>query len=116
MGTTTPGIPYPEPSDPIANGAVAMKTIAETLPGKMARGLVTITPTAANTLTYGAVTFPAGKFTTPPDVMATSMNAPSTGGFLSIGVASITATGCNIGIVSELSLSLRYYCWLAIGK
>ncbi len=49
MGTTPGGLPYPEPTDPIANGAVAIKNLATaidpTLTGKLDKAGGTVTGT-----------------------------------------------------------------------
>lgn len=70
MGTTANGYPYPEPGDPVAQGAAAIKALAaaaETLARASAAGSGTITA-AANGTVNQLVTLPAGRFKTAPAV------------------------------------------------
>jgi hypothetical protein len=74
MGTTNKGLPYPEPTDPIAAGADAIKNLALVI-NQPVSGRVTITGTGVATAST-AVTFPAGHFTAAPRVTASpSANA-----------------------------------------
>lgn len=70
MGTTPQGLPYPEPTDPIADGATAIKNLAAAV-NQPVSGRVTIVITSAVAASI-TVTFPAGYFTAPPRVMATA--------------------------------------------
>lgn len=48
MGTTAHGLPYPEPTDPVANGADAIRALAEAIdPNVLAGTLVTTATTGA---------------------------------------------------------------------
>lgn len=98
MGTTTRGFPYPEPADPISQGADAIKALAEKVDTSVARiasGVVTLT-TAANSASGTVfVTFPVGLFPVAPRVAVVTRSgnwwaftgASSTSG-VSIGCAS----------------------------
>jgi hypothetical protein len=79
-GITAAGIPYPLPSEPIADGANAIKAIADILPGKMLAGSLQITIATAGTNTSGTpVTYPAGYFTATPKVYIVPVNGPNSG-------------------------------------
>lgn len=95
MGTTTSGYPYPEDSDPVAQGAQAIKALAqktEELQRASSRGGsdVHLTDDAVGSL---AVTFPVGRFPGPPQVAACT---DSTSYFAS--VTSITADGMTVHV------------------
>jgi hypothetical protein len=70
MGVTAKGLPYPESSDPVYQGADAIKALAQKLdamvPAAMAAGANTVTYGAAASSASVVVTFPAGRFTQPP--------------------------------------------------
>ena len=89
MGTTPNGLPYPEPTAPVAGGADAIKALAQAL--RIATGIATIPPGTVAGNVVVAVTFPAGLFTTAPAVVA----SPS-GSTVTPGPSAITATGCSV--------------------
>ena len=113
MGTTPSGYPYPEPSDAVAQGADAIKALAlavDGAAGKSASGTVQIKLTNAATGQM-AITFPPGRFTAAPLVVATPV-----GSFLycaAVG-APVTAAGCNIllfnrdGTSSNVTLNVNW--------
>lgn len=68
--------------------------INDNLPYAMARGRVTITPTAAGTATSATVSFPSGRFTEAPNVVA-SVSSPNA----TVGVSAITTSGCTLTII-----------------
>ena len=83
MGVTAGGLPYPEPTEPVAGGAAAIKALAEALdagaPRAVATGHETFASTAVGAVGSKSVTFPAGRFTLPPRVtMASVTGAPNT--------------------------------------
>jgi hypothetical protein len=63
----TGGLTVPDDSDPVAQGAAAMRTIASKL-GAVAAGTTTLSLPTANATNSTAVTFPAGRFTAAPVV------------------------------------------------
>lgn len=71
--TTAKGIPYPENTDAFADGADAVKALADWMEANGAKrvhaGSVVVPVTASATGT-AAVVFPAGKFTAAPIVVA----------------------------------------------
>ena len=90
MGTTSKGLPYPEPTDPVAAGADAIKALAQAIKQPLT-GVVSVAVSNATTASQ-AVTFPAGYFTSAPTVtvtptqsfgrwLADCQGAPSTSGF-----------------------------------
>lgn len=94
MGTTSSGLPYPEDTDPVAQGAQAIKGLAQRQ-APSAGGTVALTAANASTVT-GSVTFPAGRFTTPPAVTVCANNG---GWFGFQGTA--TATGTTLGVAQR---------------
>lgn len=75
--TTTRGFRYPLDSDPVSDGAAAVRNLADDVNSKVgaiARGTSTVTVTAS-TIGTAAVSFPAGRFTAAPAVVATGNNS-----------------------------------------
>lgn len=70
-------------------------------------GSVTITPSAADTPTTSSVTFPAGLFMFPPNVVATPSSPRAT-----VGISNITTSGCDITIIRN-STTATVVKWLA---
>jgi|SRR5262245_12532347 len=66
MGTTAGGLPYPEPTDPIAQGADAIKNLATKTEARYLSGFANVTSAANGVCT---VTFPAA-FPSAPNVIA----------------------------------------------
>ena len=101
LGTTpTAGLPYPEPTDPVALGADAIKSLATALdlrvPIKgLAWGLATLTGITAGNLVTMAVTFPAGRFTLAPNVQLT-LSASNSHGCYPPAATGVTATGFTL--------------------
>lgn len=122
MGTTPNlGLPYPENSDLVTNGAQAMQDLAEAVENrlpKMAAG-VDLMPGPETSHT---ITFPAGLFDTPPNVLITnSANPPSgtnTGNVPITGiVASVTTTSCEVfiyGVGGSWTTGAAGLFWLAV--
>lgn len=98
-GATNSGLPYPDPADPVAAGADAIRALAEAieprLPTGIAVGNVAFPSTASGARTSVEVTFPVGTFTVRPSVQITasssapdarpvSVSAPSAAGFIAV--------------------------------
>lgn len=118
MGTTPiNALPYPEPTDPVAQGADAIKALANALDKGVAKaiaaGSATLPITALNTGASVAVTFPAGRFTAAPYVFGTPIIGGAAVG--PIAVSGTTPNGCTLwgqktaGAISPLTVN-----WLAI--
>ena len=69
--------------------------------------------TVANGWTTKAVTFPAGRFTSPPVVVATPGGAPAVGS-PSVGVGDITKDGCTLHIFHTAAVLVAFR-WVAVG-
>ena len=97
MGTTPKGFPYPEPTDPVAAGADAIKALAQAIDthvGRVASGAVTVTGDGTSVNPGAAVTFPAGRFTANPRVIAEVVGGSNVN---LAGVSTgITTTGCTV--------------------
>lgn len=116
-GTTTGGLPYPSPSDPIAQGADAIKALAEALnPGVFkayaaGRGTKTFGgATASGTFT---ITLPAGRFTTIPIFLISSENTSA--GLWWAGVATSTTQAAAQGYATGGATGINgAYAWIAL--
>jgi hypothetical protein len=116
MGTTASGLPYPEPSDFIAQGADAIKALAQLLPGRGVHGQVAISAGAGGANTGVAVTFPAALFTGSPRVfcaLATGVGGGATD-FAFVWASGISSTGCTINTKRSQAGTAQVF-WLAIG-
>lgn len=115
MGTTTKGYRYPEPTDPVAQGADAIKNLAldvDARAGAAASGTVSLTPTALNAPVSAAITFPAGRFTVPPNVVTTVVSG-NPHQFAS-GQSGVTAAGFTLYLVQTGgTLTARQVAWSA---
>jgi hypothetical protein len=118
MGTTPNGFPYPEDTDVVQQGAQGIKALAtavDTRARASAAGSVTIAVNTSTTAFSKAVTFPPGRFTTPPAVVASvSMS------WYVASVSGVTATGCTITIRNvttgtETTNRVAYWSASAIG-
>lgn len=92
-GTTSRGFRYPLDADPVNDGALAVRNLANDVNNKVgvfASGTATVTVSASDSGNV-IVTFPAGRFTTPPVVVVSS----TTYGYYA-WVDSITATQCRV--------------------
>lgn len=61
-----------------------------------AYGQITITPSAANTVTSGAISFPAGRFPSTPQVQVTAATTVPGSQVLGVGVSGVSTTGATI--------------------
>ncbi|MCL1871943.1 MAG: hypothetical protein FWF90_16225 [Promicromonosporaceae bacterium] len=89
-GTTSGGLPYPDPLDPAAEGADAIRALAEAvgarIPLKEAGGTYVV-PAGGTP----AVTFPAGMFTVPPLLQVTSITTDAN--VTTLRITGLTASG-----------------------
>lgn len=101
MTTPTHGFPFPTLGD-VPNVPADMQALAEAVDATMpttAAGVVTVPAPSAvpgGTGATAAVTFPEGRFSSPPAVSVTVETLSGNGGFAM--VSSVTATGCTIGL------------------
>jgi len=118
MGTTPNGLPYPEPTDPVAQGAAAIKALAEAVDPRVgaraiATGQATLTSITPNTLATLAVSFPAGRFTAAPLVFV-SLNAANVHGCTPAAATAITASGFTLNGARTTGNANIPVSWLAI--
>jgi hypothetical protein len=113
MATTVNGLPVPDDTDPVAQGAANMRAMA----GKLqcvAAGQVTavLTNTVAANV---AMTFPAGRFTTAPTLTVSSWAAST---YIAYTV-SVTAAGGQVGarqykdVAATTNIAIN---WTAVGS
>lgn len=117
MGQTARGFPYPEGTDPVSQGAAAIKKLAEALQanvGRMRFGSVVVpVPSPASNFASVKVTFPADSFTAAPRVFVT----PQTSGYIS-GAYQVTATGFTAfhrQFTNTAATTAVTTMWLAVG-
>lgn len=93
MGTTATGLRYPEPVDPVANGAAAMKNLADDVTAKYGRGRVALNvqgiqtdlPGGIGTILSTPFTLPAAR-TVLSTVFLTATQLNAAGGSVSIAI------------------------------
>lgn len=127
MGTTAGGLPYPEPTDPVAAGADAIKALAVAVDGKYTAldpaikqgyGFITGTSAVAVSAGRGAILFGAS-FQVTPVVMLTNANA---GAPCIPQIESVTTTGVNVYLFgfgappSPVANGTYSIAWVAIGR
>lgn len=113
-GTTPKGYPYPNGDDPIANGdnmITALATAVDTHLGRAAAGLVSAPTFGPQSM---AVTFPVGRFTSGPRVVALPVVTASASNPTFVGISTgITTSGCTI--TSDRAAGGGYsILWLAV--
>lgn len=91
--------------------ARAMATLGA-LP-RIATGTASITPTAANTPTSLAVTFPAGRFTAPPIVVVIPHTSVPGTQVTGVGIGDRSASGCTI-VGTRTNTTAFQVGWIAI--
>lgn len=111
-------VPVLLPADPANPLEAATKQYVDSsITGiKIASGLVSVSYTALNTASSGAVTFPVGRFTAVPQVVATiQSNAPLqfTPAFVGPG---ITTSGCTIYLakIAGATTGTATVAWIAV--
>lgn len=95
MAQTAKGFPYPVGTDRVMDGDNAIQALAEAVDTKL--GVAASGTFPAGSLATGtasiAVTFPAGRFTVAPAVMANCVHPDST-----VGILASSATGATLGV------------------
>jgi len=123
MPSTASGLPYPALTDS-PNGPVQIQALADALEpyiaklggiGPMASGSLTITPSAANTTTSAAVSFPAGRFSSGPTVIVSGYTGSSSAGtiWMSVWATGVTATGFTMNL-NRSNTTTCALAWFAI--
>jgi hypothetical protein len=98
MPTTPNGLPYPAPGD-APDGAAQMKALAEALPAHrvptaMSSHIVTVNLTNS-TVGTAVVTFPVGRFASPPRVVSTAQGTSIASAYNAGGA---TASAITVGV------------------
>jgi hypothetical protein len=109
----TGGLTVPDDSDPVAQGAAAMRTIASKL-GAVAVGTASIALPTANTQNTVAVTFPAGRFTAAPVVTISRQTGFSSASTTYYWPAGISTSGFTLGGVSSAVTGAATVGWMAV--
>lgn len=89
-GSTAKGFRYPNDTDPVANGALAVRNLANDVNDKVgliATGVQAINVAASTTATVNNIALPAGRFTAAPHIVATADS-----GAFNVAVQNITTT------------------------
>lgn len=117
MASTARGFPYPVGTDRVMDGDNAIQALAQAVNdklGNLAIGQLPITPSAADTATTVAVTFPAGRFVNAPVVFAVPNSSVSAAGvIIRCWAAAPSTTGCTVGI-SRSNVVATTVTWLAV--
>lgn len=110
------GYPYPLGTDRVMDGDDAIHNLAtavDTQLGTHASGVATVPITTVSVAANVTVTFPAGRFTAPPAVVATVNTGAAPDGF-HCNATTITATGCVIYGVRNPGNSPFPVSWVAV--
>jgi hypothetical protein len=97
MATTPNGYPYPVGTDRVMDGDDAIHNLATKVDDRLSGGVWSMTvscPTTNGSNVTTAVTFPAGKFTQPPNVTATPVSGNPAS--FPLGVNAVTAAGLTV--------------------
>jgi hypothetical protein len=108
------GLTVPDDSDPVAQGAAAMRTIASKI-GAMATGTASISIPTAQTVSSVAVTFPAGRFTAIPAVVVNRSTLIGWGSMpIQYWAAGATTTGFTLNALSAATGGAASVQWIAV--
>lgn len=83
------------------------------LPKAMQSGVISVTPSAANTPTFADINFTPGQFTAAPKVVASPVTTVPGTSVLGVGTDSITASGARI-CVTRSNTTATIVHWIAI--
>jgi hypothetical protein len=115
---TTHGYPYPVGTDRVADGDDAIKALAEAIDPRLGFGLaagsVALPITAASTPVSVSVTFPVGRFSVAPYVVASNIS----NGVLQLAPPSCTGTttsGTTVQGARTSGSSPYSVSWIALG-
>jgi hypothetical protein len=112
-GTTAKGYPYPTGTDRVMDGDNAIQALAEKVEsaaGTMASGVFTVSA-VGNVSTN--ITFPVGRFVTPPNITATATAGASTANPCLVAVnTGPTASGAAISANRASGAAYQVY-WVA---
>lgn len=118
MVSTIGGIPVPDDTDPVADGAAAMRAIVQATP-LILFGTVTILPSAVSTWTTTTVYF-TNQFKTKPTVIVSVANAlPNTPAGIQLAAVDMDLTTdikTVIGVRREYNVFTVTVNWVAIGN
>jgi hypothetical protein len=117
MATNSKGYPYPVGTDRVMDGDDAIKALADAVAarlGNIAVGKLSITPPGNDTAGSQAVTFPAGRFSSVPWIVAIpDASAQQAGVIIRCWITVPTTTGCTVN-VSRSNGAATQVGWLAI--
>lgn len=117
MSTQTDrGFTYPQGTDPVADLAAIVQTLADELDAhvpRVAKGETTRNYTSGTESV--SVTFPAGRFSVPPLVLTTvtSGNPSGASGYVSVWANNITTSGCDLQFRRSSASSITA-TWVAV--
>lgn len=99
MATTAHGYPYPLGTDRVMDGDDVIHALADAIDTKLgvsANGVATIANVPVTTLASVSVTFPAGRFTVAPQVVATRAGSTAAAASTSLSVSGIGVGGFTL--------------------
>lgn len=113
MGTTTlHAYPYPDPGDPVGDGAAAMAALANALDKNTQADVWTPGTFVVGTPKTQAVTF-AEAFTAPP---AVAVSGEAFGGNASAWATNVTASGFTLNAQRAVGTASFDVHWIATGR
>lgn len=80
---------------------------------RIATGIASITPTAANAPTSADITFPTGRFSVAPVVQVTAATSVPGSQVTGVGVTNVTSTGCRV-FVTRINTTATPVNWTAV--
>lgn len=119
-GQTARGYPYPDPGDPIRDGADAIKALAEAVGAKlgvMKTGEGTVPISSANTMGSVLIVFPLGSFIAPPAIALTLYGNSFPAGNVTLWISGNSVTSSSFtanAIRGSGSANINFY-WVAVG-
>jgi H-type lectin domain len=112
--TTAKAMPYPLPTEPTAQGADAIRKLAQSTDNMIQTGSATAPVTTAGVTASVAVTFPV-PFSTPPAI-ALGMNFGTMNGAFTVTASNVTTTGFTLNARREVGAASWPTYWIAVGK
>lgn len=112
MGVTDSGLPYPDDSAPVADGALAIKALAEALPGKGSTGQATATTSATGIvlIPHDLGVIPAGGVFVQQSSNSSWIIVPRTAEHTNANLSFTVRTIAGGGVVASTPVNVQ---WLA---
>jgi len=115
MPSTTAGykLPYPLGTDRVMDGDDQIRKLAQSVENMVQNGVVNITPSAVDTTTTAAVTFPV-PYSAAPNVFVNFNSPPGSGYSMMAWAGSPTTSGFTMSLRKGTTTASNVF-WLAVG-